>query len=234
MRRLILAAIRRTSTVTVEQRVEAVNRLGFYGLARQLEGDRRKCVFKIINIGQRPFGHPDDTKAAVIRHHRVTRPDRINEFGRKRYSGNHKLAFAAVQYRREARARREGVRIGKILVDDDLRQASRLRQPANPDVKPIESGLAALGQRNKLSGSGLAKARHVEQRKLCDARVNRSDARNFRNPAGQGLRRAAHRGEDVRKLVALVIGKARLIQRPVGADGKQQRGHAAGNHQCYG
>lgn len=41
--------------------------------------------------------------------------------GESRYTDNDKLALAAVQQRRKARARRKGMCVGEILVDDDFR-----------------------------------------------------------------------------------------------------------------
>ena len=75
-----------------------------------------------------------------------------------------KLALAAIQNRRELRARRERVGLGEILVDDDLVGSPGLGHSAEPHMKPIERGFADFGQRNELSGRRLAKVRNVEQR----------------------------------------------------------------------
>jgi hypothetical protein len=61
-------------------------------------------------------------------------------------------------------------------------------------------------------------------------RLGGIDARDLQNVRNQRERRAARIGEDVGEAVALVIGVARVGERGVHPEGRQQDRHAAGQH----
>ena len=85
-----------------------------------------------------------------------------------------------------------------------------------------------------MTGRRLAKVRYVEQRELGNPCVHCGDAGNFRDLIEQCLGRSSHRGEDIGKTIALVVGVARLVQRPKGTDREDERGDPAGNDERDG
>ena len=129
------------------------------------------------------------------------------------------VAFAAVQNCREVGTQSERVCFGKALGDDDLIGFSGLGHPARAHVKPVEDGLPAVRQRNELSGCGLGELRDIEQRQLGDAAVHGGDAGDFRNPVEERLGRTSQQSKHIGELVSLVVGRARLLQGSLGADG---------------
>ena len=85
-----------------------------------------------------------------------------------------------------------------------------------------------------MAGRRLAKVRDVEQCELGNSRVYCGDPGNFRNSIDQRLWRSSHQGKDIGKAIALVVGIARLIQRPEGTDREDERGDGAGNDERDG
>ena len=79
----------------------------------------------------------------------------------------------------------------------------------------------------------LRKTWKIEQGKFGNACIDHSYTGNFRDPSDERLRRTPQRGENIGKLVALVIGGPRFFERSQRADGCHQRGYTTGNHKCY-
>ena len=230
MRRLILSAVRRPPAVAVEQHIEALDHVALGRIAQQFEIDRGESAVEIVDACECLFGHPDDAEATIIRHD-IARARRIDKLRRERDSDDHKLAFAAIQQGRKARARHKRMRVGEVLVDDDLRGCPGLGHSADPQIEPVERGLADVGQRNELTACGLAKVRNIEQRQLGDAGIDRGNTGNLGDLADQRLRRPPHHGKNVGECIAFVIGRPGLVERPVRPHGQHERRDAAGDHQ---
>ncbi len=139
--------------------------------------------------------------------------------------------LGAVDDRLEGRADGEVVRLGEVPVDGNLVAAPAARQPPLAQEERIDRDVAALGDRDCQTRGRLAQAGDVEDDGAGDARLDRGHAVDRGDRAHERVGRAGRRGEDVAEAVALVIGRARLVERLVGADGQNQRGDAAGHDQ---
>ena len=126
------------------------------------------------------------------------------------------------------------MRLGEALVDDDLVRPSRLRRAAETHIEPVERGSPMSGSEMTCPVAGSAKVRYVEQRELGDARLDGGNAGDLCDLIDKSLWRAPDHGKDVGKAVALVICPACLVERPVGADGQDERRNAAADHERDG
>ncbi|MCY1228631.1 hypothetical protein D9M72_409570 [compost metagenome] len=233
MRGLVLASVGSAAAVRLEHIVERIGDFRLHGIRHQLEAHRGERALQTEDLGQSALRHPDYRKATIIGHP-VAGADRIDILRRQCDADDRQLTLAAVERGGETVTWLEAVRLRKALVDHHLLQIVRARQTSVSHVEPLEQRGAAFGQRDEAPGRRFAELRDVEKRKLGDPGFDHGDARNLGDARDERLRSSCHLREDVSELVALVVGGARLIQRPE-RSGRQHKGcDAAGDHQGDG
>ena len=95
----------------------------------------------------------------------------------------------------------------------------RLGHSPDPQVEPIERGLANVGKRNELAGRRLPKVRNVEQRELGE-RASTAATPGISAIWSTSVFGAAYHRKNVGKCIAVVIGGPGLVERPVGSHGQ--------------
>ena len=93
----------------------------------------------------------------------------------------------------------------------------------------LRCGWRQIGHRDGAAGCRLGQTLDIEKRQMGDARLGCRNAGNCPDLLDDGHGRPPHLGEDVGEAVALVVGRARLVERMVGAAG-QHEGRDAGRH----
>ena len=122
-----------------------------------------------------------------------------------------------------------GLREG--LVHDDGVGAVGSGPAAAAQYRDVEPRQTRFGQRQDAPDRRFHPPRQVEDGVGRDPRLGRGDAGDRLDLGEQGQGRAPRLREDMREAVALVIGRARLVERRGHAEGHQDHRHPAGEHQ---
>ena len=127
------------------------------------------------------------------------------------------------------------MRLGEVLVDDDLFDAAGLGHAARPACKRLSTGSAAFGQRNELRRSRAARKFGMSSSASLAMRASTAATPGISAICATSVFGARlTTAKDIGKLIAFIIGGAGFFERSVGTDRHHQRGHPAGNHERDG
>ncbi len=116
------------------------------------------------------------------------------------------------------------MRFGEPLAYGHLVRPFTLRQAALAQMQQVEVRLGQIGDRDDTARRGLGQALHIEKCQMADARFGGRHAGDGLDLLDHRLRRPTHLGENVGEAIALVVDRARLVERTVGAAGQHERG----------
>lgn len=228
--RLVHAPDGALAAVARQRAVERINHLALVGLRSQLGRDLVERAIHIHGGGQRPLRHPHNGKALVIRKAGVG-IDLVQIFGRRGNARNREQLRAPVHGDAQLPARRQLVRLGKGIADQNAADGIGRRHLARAQVNAVLQGLAAGRQRQHQRRYRLVKTRHIHLAAGDYARFYLADAGNFAQPRSGALRRAFEGEPHVREAVVAVQLRRRAVQRIQRGLRHHQHGNARRNDQ---
>ena len=126
------------------------------------------------------------------------------------------------------------MRVRECLGDDHSVGTSWLGKVALDQRDTVEVRLAVIGDGQDHAAGRFAQPRDVEHGVALHTRFDARHAGNGDDALVKAVWRPDGRGEHVGEGIAVIIGGARVTQRPIGADADQKRHHARRRNKANG
>jgi hypothetical protein len=215
----------------VEQPVQRIHHVLGHGLGADPDREVVERALHVEGGGHGGLGHPQDAVALVVGHQRAG-PDRVDEFRAQGGARDGQRPALSVEIGVEDIAHDEAVGLGEGGVDHYL--VGRGGVGAGAQDRHVQKRRVVHRPGQDLPHGDLLPPGKVEHRRALHPRLGGIDACDVQHVRNQRQRRAARIGEDVGEAVTLVIGVARVGERGVHPEGRQQDRHPAGQHQRDG